>query len=269
MKNAKKGFLLIFPLIIGCILFYAIPIVTIIWKSISNGIGTSMEIVGLKKYIHLMQDEIFMLALKNTVKFLIVSLPLILIISYGIALLLKNQIMQHKVLKTVLVLPYIMPVVGTVLLVENMFINQGILESKHAFIIITLLYIWKNTGYSVIILLAGLATISDENYAAASIDGANSVQQFIYITMPQMWYSVFFATVFSLVNAFKCFREMLLIGGTHPNDNIYMLPHYINNCFENMSYPKLAVASVFFLIILAILFVISYRWVMKKEEYHS
>lgn len=82
-----------------------------------------------------------------------------------------------------------------------------------------------------------------------------------------MWYSIFFTTVFSLINAFKCFREIFLVGGTHPDPSIYMLQHFINNAFNNLNYPKLAVASILLLLLLTALFALCYRWVMKKEAY--
>lgn len=175
-----------------------------------------------------------------------------------------------------------MPVAGTLILVELLFaqtgiINEGLyalglpivewLHSEYAFAVVLLLYLWKNTGYAVILLLSGLITISDDLYAAAALDGANKFQQLHYITMPQMWYSVFFAMVFSLINAFKCFREIFLIGDTHPHTSIYMLQHFINNAFEKLNYPKLAVASVLLLIVITAFFALFYRFVMRKEAY--
>lgn len=98
---------------------------------------------------------------------------------------------------------------------------------------------------------------------------AHHIQQFRCITVPQMWYSIFFAAVFSLINAFKCFREILLIDGTHPDDSVYMLQHFINNCFENLNYPKLAVASILLgLTVTAGLFVL-YLWVQRKERFRE
>ena len=140
------------------------------------------------------------------------------------------------------------------ILVELLFADSGLVPSvanalglplvdwlggPTAFGVVLLLYLWKNTGYSVILLLAGLVTIPEEQYSAADLDGASGWQKFFYITTPQMWYSVFFAIIFSLINAFKCFREIFLIGGTHPNENIYMLQHFLNNSFENLNYAKL------------------------------
>lgn len=281
-RSAREGLLLILPLAAGCGLFYAVPFLMVLQNSFQRGTGRSREYVGIETYRSMLHSSVFRLAFGNTLKFLVVALPLIILLSYAIALLLKSHAKKHKTLKSVLLLPYVMPVVGTVLLVELLFseagiINRGLytlglpmadwLHSKSAFWVVVLLYLWKNTGYSVILLLSGLITIPEDHYAAASLDGATAWQQLRYITMPQMWYSVFFAAVFSLINAFKCFREIFLIGGTHPDQSIYMLQHFINNAFDKLNYPKLAVASVLLLLVLTVLFALSYRWVRRKEAY--
>lgn len=283
-RKARDGILLTAPLLLGCLIFYAIPFGMVIRHSLTRGAGNSYRFVGLRNYENIINNNLFQLAFGNTLKFLSIALPLILVVSYAIALLLKNQAKKHQALKSVLLLPYIMPIVGTVLVVDLLFaetgmVNQALmglglpiqdwLNSEYAFWVVIGLYLWKNTGYAVILLLSGLITIPDELYESADIDGGGKRQQFWYITVPQMWYSVFFAMVFSLINAFKCFREIFLIGGTRPHDSIYMLQHFINNSFENLNYPKLAVASVLLLIILAVVFTVSYRWVMKKEAFRE
>ena len=281
-RSAREGLLLILQLAAGCGLFYAVPFLMVLQNSFQRGTGRSREYVGIETYRSMLHSSVFRLAFGNTLKFLVVALPLIILLSYAIALLLKSHAKKHETLKSVLLLPYVMPVVGMVLLVELLFsetgiINRGLytlglpmadwLHSKSAFWVVVLLYLWKNTGYSVILLLSGLITIPEDHYAAASLDGATAWQQLRYITMPQMWYSVFFAAVFSLINAFKCFREIFLIGGTHPDQSIYMLQHFINNAFDKLNYPKLAVASVLLLLVLTVLFALSYRWVRRKEAY--
>lgn len=281
-KNAVTGFGLILPLLIGCLVFYATPFAMVIWYSLVKGSGHSQQFAGLSNYTQLLRNDVFRMAMGNTLRFLIVGLILILVISYAIALFLKNRVKKHQTLQSVVLLPYVMPVVGTVLLVDVLFSEAGLmnglfellglpmqdwLNSEAAFWVAIVLYLWKNTGYSVILLLSGLGTIPEEHYAAADLDGASGWQQFLNITMPQMWYSVFFAGVFSLINAFKCFREIFLIGGTYPNDSIYMLQHFINNCFEKLSYSKMAVASILLTLAVSLLFVVCYRWVMWKEAY--
>ncbi len=280
--NAWEGRLFLAPLMLGCMVFYAIPLMMVLWYSLTSGMGASRKFVWFLQYEKILDNDIFRLAFGNTMAFLAFALPLILLISFEIALLLKEYAKRHAWLKSVILMPYIMPVVGTVLLIEQLFaatglVNQALytlglpveqwLQSEYAFAVVILLYLWKNTGYSVVILLSGLTTIPNNLYEVASIDGANKLQQHRYITLPHMWYSFFFATVFSLINAFKCFREIFLIGGTHPHDSIYMLQHFINNSFENMSYPKLAVASILLMVVLVVVFAILYRLVLRKEAY--
>lgn len=281
-QDAREGYLLILPLLLGCLVFYGAPFLMVLRNSGYSGIANTQRFVGLGNYRSMLDNAVFRLAFGNTVKFLLVALPLIIVISFAIALLLKSHAQKHEMLKSVLLLPYIMPVAGTVLLVEQLFAEKGLLNeglytlglpvadwlnSEMAFWVVVGLYLWKNTGYGVILLLSGLVTIPDDHYAAADLDGATAWQQLRYITIPQMWYSVFFTTVFSLINAFKCFREIFLIGGTHPHTSIYMLQHFINNAFDKLNYPKLAVASVLLLLLLTVLFAAGYRWVMRKEAY--
>lgn len=281
-KNAVTGLGLVLPLLIGCLVFYAAPFAMVIWYSLVSGSGHSQSFAGLGNYTGLLRNDVFRMAMGNTLRFLVIGLTLILVISYAIALFLKSKTGKHQTLQTVILLPYVMPVVGTVLLVDVLFSEAGLgnlllnllglpvqdwLHSETAFWVVIALYLWKNTGYSVILLLSGLGTIPEEQYASSSLDGATGWQNFWHITMPQMWYSVFFAGVFSLINAFKCFREIFLIGGTYPDESIYLLQHFINNCFEKLSYSKMAVSSILLTLTVSLLFVVCYRWVMTKEAY--
>ena len=283
-KFAREGMLLTAPLVLGCLIFYAIPFFMVIRYSFTRGAGNTHRFVGLENYGNILQNEIFQLAFGNTLKFLAIALPLVLLVAYALALMLRSHVKKHQVLKSVLLLPYIMPIVGIVQVVELLFAETGLLsrlllsmnlpvqlwlESESAFWVVLGLYLWKNTGYAVILLLSGLITIPNELYEATGLDGGTKWQQLWYITVPQMWYSVFFTVVFSLINAFKSFREIFLIGGTRPHRSIYMLQHFINNSFENLNYTKLAVASVLLFVVLASIFTISYRWVMRKEAFRE
>lgn len=277
-KNALKGFSLILPLLLGCLVFYGLPFLLVVWYSLFQG----GRFTALDTYIRLLENEVFRIALKNTFGFLAVGLLLILMISYAIALLLRDPARRSKLLQSVVLLPFVMPVVGTVVLVDALFAETGLwskiymalglpvgdwLRSDSAFWIAVGLYLWKNTGYCVLILLSGLVTVPQEHYDAAALDGASAWQRFLHITVPQMWYSVFFGGVFSLINAFKCFREIFLIGGDTPGESLYMLQHFINNSFQKLSYGKIAAASILLTGVLCIAFALCYRAVMKKEAY--
>ena len=277
-KNALKGVSLILPLAIGCLVFYGAPFLLVVWYSLFQG----GRFAALDTYIGLLENEVFRIAMGNTFGFLAVGLLLILMISYAIALLLRDPVRRSKLLQSVVLLPFVMPVVGTVVLVDVLFAETGLwskiymalglpvadwLRSDSAFWIAVGLYLWKNTGYCVLILLSGLVTVPQEHYDAAALDGASAWQRFLHITVPQMWYSVFFGGVFSLINAFKCFREIFLIGGDTPGESLYMLQHFINNSFQKLSYGKMAAASILLTSVLCIAFALCYRAVMKKEAY--
>lgn len=279
-KSAISGILLVLPYTAGFLLFYGYPFVLVLRQSLRRGAGKNAQFVGLEIIADTLRSSGFRLALGNTVKFLAVVLPAILVLSFAIALTLRAQMSSRDVLRSVVLLPYLMPVVGAAFMVDS-FLAQGgmlsrlaaafggtaqnLLDSPAAFWAVVLLYLWKNTGYSVILLLAGLNTIPPSYYEAAQLDGAGKWQLLRYITMPQIWYSLYLAGVFSLINAFKCFREIFLIGGEHPDRSMYMLQHFINNVFEKMDYSRLSAASMVLFLVLVAVFVASYWFVMRKE----
>ena len=290
MRKTWHAYILIAPLIAGCLLFTVIPFVLVLRYSFMRGSGRSAQFLGLENYIKVIGNEEFMLAFGNSMKFLLVGLPLIMFLAYAIALLLQQQAEKHRLLKSVFLFPYIMPVAGTVLLInllcgtsgifgqtgllDELMIKLGLpvqewLSGENAFWVMICMYLWKSTGYSVILLLAGLVTIPEDQFESADLDGASGFQKFVYITTPQMWYSVFFALIFAVINAFKCFREIFLIGGEHPSSELYMLQHFINNSFNNLNYPKLSVASVLLLVIIVVSFGLFYVFIRRKEAFRE
>ena len=119
-----------------------------------------------------------------------------------------------------------------------------------------LMYLWKNTGYSVIVP------------AESTVNGASAFQKFRYITTPQMWYSVFFALIFSVINAFKCFREIFLIGGEHPVDELLHAPAFHQQLLQQPQLPE-TVASVLLLIVIIVFFGLFYAFVSRKEAFRE
>jgi len=284
MKKEWHGYLFIAPLVLGCLVFTCVSFVLVLQYSVSKGTGTRLRFVGLENYSETLGNPSFVMAFSNSMHFLAVCLPLVMAAAYLIALLLKSQAEKHTFLKSVLLFPYIMPVAGTVLLVDLIFGESGGLNwllsviglpasdwlgGPQGFWVAVLLYLWKSTGYAVILLLAGLVTIPEEQYESAQLDGASAFQKFRYITTPQMWSPVFFALIFSLINVFKCFREIFLIGGQHPNDSLYMLQHFINNSFKNLNYANLSVSSTLLLVVILLLFGTFYGFVNRKERYRE
>lgn len=284
MKHAWKGYALITPMLAGFLLFYVVPFGQVMWDSLSQGTGKSQLFVGFYNYQRMFQNKMFLTAFGNTLKFLGLGLPLVLLLAYGLALFLKSRARRSPVLRGVFLLPYVMPVAGTVLLIDLLFAERGLvnrlllalglpladwLQSPAAFWVMLLLYLWKSTGYAVVLLLSGLLTIPAEHYQVAQVEGASAAQAFRFVTMPQMWYALFLALVFSLINAFQCFREMFLVGGEHPHESVYMLQHFLNNSFESLNYQRLSVASVLLFLVIALGLGLCALWVLRKEAARS
>ena len=284
MKRAWKGYALIAPMLAGFLLFYVVPFGQVMWDSLSQGTGKSQLFVGFYNYQRMFQNKMFLTAFGNTLKFLGLGLPLVLLLAYGLALFLKSRARRSPVLRGVFLLPYVMPVAGTVLLINLLFAERGLvnrlllalglpladwLQSPAAFWVMLLLYLWKSAGYAVVLLLSGLLTIPPEHYQVAQVEGASAAQAFRFVTMPQMWYALFLALVFSLINAFQCFREMFLVGGEHPHGSVYMLQHFLNNSFESLNYQRLSVASVLLFLVIALGLGLCALWVLRKEAARS
>ena len=259
----KKGVCLAAPAVLGFLVFYVLPMGVTLWQSVSYG-GV---FVGLENYRITFENHMFWLAVGNTLRFLGVALPLILVIALGLALLLAEKFPGNRFFRLILLYPMLVPVAATVMVVQIFLGTRGVLNtfliqwgfsrqdwiySSWAFLILVLLYLWKNTGYAVILLLAGLAMIPKEYMEMARMDGAGRWKCLYYIRLPLLGPMILFTALISLLNAFKCFREAILIGGNYPHESIYMLQHYMTNNFNNMNYMEISVTSTFIFLVIFI-----------------
>ena len=262
-RMEKKGVCLAAPAVLGFLIFYVLPMGVTLWQSVSYG-GV---FVGLENYRITFENHMFWLAVGNTLRFLGVALPLILVIALGLALLLAEKFPGNRFFRLILLYPMLVPVAATVMVVQIFLGTRGVLNtfliqwgfsrqdwiySSWAFLILVLLYLWKNTGYAVILLLAGLAMIPREYMEMARMDGAGRWKCLYYIRLPLLGPMILFTALISLLNAFKCFREAILIGGNYPHESIYMLQHYMTNNFNNMNYMEISVTSTFIFLVIFI-----------------
>ena len=118
-----------------------------------------------------------------------------------------------------------------------------------AFWVLVGCYIWKNLGYDMILWLAGLGAVPEEQYEAARVQGAGEWACFRYITLPQLKETVFVTVLLSFVNAFRVFREAYLLAGDYPHESIYMLQHLFNNWFVSLDIQKMTAAAVMLVIL--------------------
>ena len=104
--------------------------------------------------------------------------------------------------------------------------------------------------------------IPKEYYEYASLHGAGKWQSFYYITCPILFPVILFTLILSIMNAFKCYREAFLLGGTHPDNSIYFLQHFMNNNLQNLNYQKVSasatIITVFILFLSGLIYMIYY-----------
>lgn len=257
-RQRRTAWLLASPVLAGLTVFFAVPFAITLWYSVTFGVGGA-SFVGLSNYAKVFRSSAFRLAAANTLRFLLVGVPLIMVLGFAIALLLQRKFTGTKLFRSVLLFPMVLPVASVVMVVDVFFAQYGIvngwlenlglpltdwMNSPRAFWVLIGLYVWKNCGYNVILMLAGLNMIPTELYQTADIEGASGWQKFTRITLPMVWPSLFFVFVMSVINSFKSYREAFLLGGKHPHDSIYLLQHFLNNNFENLNYQRLSVAAV-------------------------
>lgn len=274
-RQAVTGWLLAAPAVMGLLAFLALPFGYTFLRSFTVGLGWG-RFVGLENYAQLFGNRLFLLALKNTFLFLLCGLTLILPISLLLSLLLQKTGKWGKGLAMALLFPMVLPVSAIVIVVNLVFAENGLLsqltgptpwmDSPFAFVILLGLYLWKNVGIGVVILLAGLTTIPGELYESASMDGAGKWARLTKVTLPMLRPELLVVTILSTLNAFKNFREAFVLGGDHPHESIYMLQHFMNNNFENMNFPRLSVAAVVFFALLFCLYALLLKSPLGRGE---
>ena len=274
-REAAIGLLLAAPAVMGLLAFLVLPFGYTFLRSFTVGLGWG-RFVGLENYAQLFGNRLFLLALKNTFLFLACGLALILPLSLFLALLLQKTGKWGKGLAMALLFPMVLPVSAIVIVVNLVFAENGLLsqmtgptpwmDSPFAFVILLGLYLWKNVGIGVVILLAGLTTIPGELYESANMDGAGKWARLTKVTLPMLRPELLVVTILSSLNAFKNFREAFVLGGDHPHESIYMLQHFMNNNFENMNFPRLSVAAVVFFALLFCLYTLLLKSPLGRGE---
>ena len=277
-KESWIPWILLAPSLTGVGIFILIPFADVVRRSFFNAVGS--EFVGLENYRGVLENEAFRLAAGNTVRFLIVCLPLLLGSSLFFGILLLNTGRKSGILKSGFLLPMAVPA-GSVVLFWQLFFDQGgilnealqkfgvhgpdYMNTPKAFGVLVVVYIWKNLGYDMILWLSGLLGIPDSLYEAARMDGADGLKCFWHITCPLLIPTAFLTGILSLVNAFKVFREAYMIAGNYPHDSIYMLQHLFNNWFLKLDMQKMTAAAVMLAFILGLILIGSQKIEEKRR----
>lgn len=226
---------------------------------------------GIGNYLTVLQNKAFWIASKNTLLFLGVCVSLLLILSLGAALLLRENSLMDRILRKGFLIPLAIPASAAVFLWNLLFDARGWLNrilsffggsgtdwmnSKWAFWILILVYIWKNLGYYIILWAAALSQIPAELYEQAQSDGASGRQMLRYVTLPLLKPYFYYILLFAIVSGFRTFREAYLVAGEYPDQRIYMVQHLMNNWYREMNFDSLAAATCILVAFLLIVTVI-------------
>lgn len=272
-KRKLSSGLFIAPSFLGVLVFFLVPFLVVVFYSMVDN-PISNNFVGLKNFQLVMENAAFQTAVKNTVRFSAIAVPLAVILSLLLAIVLEARIPFRSQFRTFFLSPMMVPVASIVLIWQVLFHYNGVvndalgvfgidkidwLKSEHATVVIVILFLWKNLGYNMILFMAALASVPKDILEVARLESATPLQTFFYIKIRYLSSTILFVTIMSLINSFKIFREIYLFTTDYPYDTIYMLQHYMNNKFRNLDYQALSAAAILMslvmIVIIGILFI--------------
>ena len=275
-KSIKKYFpIFALPTLVAFTIGFLVPFIMGIYLSFCKFTTvTDAKFVGISNYLKIFTDKTFMHALWYTALFTIVSVVLINVLAFAIAMLLTKGISGTNVFRTVFFMPNLIG--GIVLGYTWQLLLNGILahfqktltySSTYGFWGLVILMCWQQIGYMMIIYIAGIQNIPGELIEAAKIDGATSGQILKNVTIPMVMPSITICTFLTLTNGFKLFDQNLALTNGEPSNMSELLALNIFNTFygrtgwEGVGQAK----AVIFFILVAIIAVIQMRLTRDKE----
>ena len=233
-------YVFILPFILVFIVFFISPMINTIVMSFENVLPGQTQFVGLKNYTKLLGDKVFLIAVWNSLKYMIWTLILLIPIPMIFACIINSKLMVgREFFKSAFFLPSLTSVVVAGIIFRLSFgeestalMNQllglfGMEPIKWlkigstGFITLLVLACWRWTGVNMLYFLSGLKNIPEELYESAEIDGANTLQKFFYITIPQLKPTSIYVITISVYAGLAMFTESFMLwGGNNSPNNI-------------------------------------------------
>lgn len=260
--------------------FLLYPIFYSIYISFHSMQGLNSVFTGFHNYIRMAQDVVFWKAILNNFTFLVFQVPIMLVLGLLLAFMLNSPTLKGKTFfRLALFLPCVTSLVSYSVLFKMMFQVGGIVNNfllaigiVHvpinwlnspfwAKVTVIIALCWRWTGYNMIFYLAGLQNISADTLEAASIDGANAIQKFFFVVIPQLKPVIVFTTITSTIGTIQLFDEVVnLTGGGPSNETLTAAQLIYNHSFvytSNFGYS--ATLSWVLVVIVAVLSIIQLK----------
>jgi multiple sugar transport system permease protein len=284
------GWIFAAPALAVIALFFVFPVLAALALSLTDfdiyalADRGNLRFVGLQNYVTLLREPLFWDALGNTTYFVVVGVPLSIAVSLAAALLLNSRLGMFKPLfRTAYFAPVVTTVVAVAVIWRYLFHTRyGLVnwvlgglgiepidwlgDPAWSMPTIILFAVWKNFGYNMIILLAGLQAIPEDLYEAARIDGANAWRQFVHITLPMLGPVLLVVGIITVSGYFQLFAEPYVITQGGPLQSTVSVLYLMYE--QGFKWWNLGVASAvaFLLFLLISVVTSSLIWFARKRE---
>lgn len=268
---AAWGFLL--PNLLGFLVFTLLPVLAALFISFTEwDLLRPPRWAGFENYLRLVQDPLFRKVLRNTVLYVLGTVPMQMVLALLVALALNQRLPGQTFFRTAYFMPVVASTVAVALVWRWMFhADFGLINSflymvgvndppnwlsstRWALPAIIIMSVWQQIGFSMVLFLAGLQSVPVTLYEAAKIDGAGAWQRFWSITLPMLSSTTFFVLVISIINSFQVFDQAFIMTGGGPanatNTLVFNIYRYAFQFFQ-MGYAA-AMAWVLFAIIFVV-----------------
>lgn len=287
LKNYMKGYLFLLPNFVGFFVFMAVPILMGLGISFTDYNGfNQFNFVGLKNYIDMFKDEYFLVSLGNNLLYTLVTVPGTILVSLFLAIAVNKGIKGSSLFKTMFFLPNISSMVAVGIVwamlfnpsmgpINNFLKSLGVTNppmwisaSDSALWSIMIVAIWKQAGYYMIILLAGLQSIPRQLYEAASIDGAGAVKKFFKVTLPMLSPTMFMVMVLCIIQSFQVFDlvNIMTQGGPGRSTNVLVFRIYQEG-FQKLQFGYASAMAYFLFLVVLVVTLIQFRGQKKWVNY--
>nr|WP_208917415.1 sugar ABC transporter permease [Paenibacillus uliginis] len=288
----KYPYMFIAPAILLLLTFSIIPIIIALVISFTDidlaGLAdySNIQGVGFDNFINVFKDPVFLKSVYNTLFYVIIGVPLVVLLAMSAALLLNYGTgWLFKMFRVVYYMPSITNIVAVavvwgylynshyglfnyILSLVGIPAQQWLTDPTLAKLSLILLAVWKSIGLNMIIFLAALQGIPRSYYEAAEIDGANKRQKLFFITVPLLSFATFFVTITTLIGWIQFFEEPLVMTKGGPlNATMSMALFIYNNGFQLSNFGYAAAGSFVLFIILIITTMAQFALKKKDVEY--